>query len=132
MSIINTILEKLGLKQTAAQVTSATKQTTAQKVFSTLTDKIGAPAAIPMVDVVGKLNAMAAKSNQPLDWKVSIVDLMKLLGLDSSYNNRKELATELGCPANLMKDSASMNVWLHKTVMAKLAEHGGNIPSELL
>ncbi|MGA9398036.1 MAG: DUF3597 domain-containing protein, partial [Anaerolineaceae bacterium] len=71
-------------------------------------------------------------SNQQLDWKVSIVDLMKLLGLDSSFENRKKLAVELGCPADLMKDSASMNTWLHKTVLAKLAEHGGNIPSELL
>ncbi|MGB8252782.1 MAG: DUF3597 domain-containing protein, partial [Anaerolineaceae bacterium] len=127
MSIFSTILEKLGLKQTAAQVAASTKQTAAQRAFSTLTDKVGASAAIPMVDVVGKLNNLAAKSNQQLDWKVSIVDLMKLLGLDSSFENRKKLAVELGCPADLMKDSASMNTWLHKTVLAKLAEHGGNI-----
>jgi hypothetical protein len=61
-----------------------------------------------------------------------IVDLLKLLGLDSSYDARKELAVELGCPANLMNDSAQMNTWLHKTVLQKLAENGGNIPKELL
>lgn len=91
-----------------------------------------APTPIPMVDVVGKLNEMAAKNPQKLDWKVSIVDLLKLLGIDSSYDARKELAVELGCPANLMNDSAQMNTWLHKTVLQKLAENGGNIPKELL
>ena len=57
---------------------------------------------------------------------------MKLLGLESSLAARKELATELGCPAEKMGDSAQMNMWLHKTVLQKLAENGGNIPKELL
>jgi hypothetical protein len=57
---------------------------------------------------------------------------MKLLGLDSSLQARKELATELGCPVDKMGDSAAMNTWLHKTVLRKLAENGGNIPKELL
>ena len=57
---------------------------------------------------------------------------MKLLGLDSSLAQRKELATELGCPADKMADSAQMNMWLHKTVLQKLAENGGNVPKELL
>jgi hypothetical protein len=60
------------------------------------------------------------------------VDLMKLLGLDSSLVARKELATELGYPTHKMVDSAQMNVWLHKTVLQKLAGNGGNIPKELL
>ncbi len=90
------------------------------------------PAPIPMVDVVSKLEQMAAHNPQQLDWKVSIVDLLKLLDLDSSYAARKELATELGCPADKMNDSAQMNTWLHKTVLQKLAENGGNIPKELL
>jgi hypothetical protein len=90
------------------------------------------PAPMEMVDVMGKLSAMAHKNPQQLDWKVSIVDLLKLLGIDSSYNARKELAIELGCPANFMDDSAQMNVWLHKTVLQKIAENGGNIPKELL
>ncbi|MDI3465250.1 MAG: hypothetical protein OJF50_004071 [Nitrospira sp.] len=59
------------------------------------------------------------------------MDLMKLLGLDSSLNARKELATELGCPADKMGDSAQMNMWLHKAVLQKLAANGGNIPKEL-
>ena len=63
---------------------------------------------------------------------MSIVDLMKLLGMDSSLAARKELATELGCPADKMGDSAQMNMWLHKTVLAKIAENGGNVPQELL
>ena len=90
------------------------------------------PAAIPLVDVVSKLEHLAATSPVKLDWKVSIVDLLKLLDLDSSFEARKELAIELGCPADKMDDSAQMNTWLHKTVLQKLAENGGNIPKELL
>jgi hypothetical protein len=60
------------------------------------------------------------------------VDLLKLLGLDSSLGARKELATELGCPADKMGDSAAMNMWLHKTVLQKIADNGGNVPTELL
>ena len=137
MSIFSTILEKLGLKKTEADTTKPAQTSyTTQSAVDMKSESGGRlpakPTAIPMVDVVSKLNALAAKSNQELDWKVSIVDLMKLLGLDSSYNNRKELAVELGCPDNLMKDSASMNTWLHKTVMQKLAANGGNVPPELL
>ena len=91
-----------------------------------------APASIPMVDVVTKLEHLAAENPQRLNWKVSIVDLLKLLDLDSSFEARKELAIELGCPADKMGDSAQMNVWLHKTVLQKIAENGGNIPKELL
>ncbi|MEO7860592.1 MAG: DUF3597 domain-containing protein, partial [Nitrospirales bacterium] len=81
---------------------------------------------------VAKLQGLSAASKEKLNWKTSIVDLMKLLGLDSSLAARKELATELGCPAQQMGDSAQMNVWLHKTVLQKLADNGGNIPKELL
>ncbi|MCL4559153.1 MAG: DUF3597 domain-containing protein [Chloroflexi bacterium] len=90
------------------------------------------PAEIPMVDVVSKLDRLAAENPQKLNWKVSIVDMLKLLDIDSSYEARKELAVELGCPTDKMGDSAQMNTWLHKTVMQKLAENGGNIPKELL
>jgi hypothetical protein len=75
---------------------------------------------------------LAKASPEKLNWKVSIVDLLKLLGLDSSFAARKELAIELGCPAEKMGDSAQMNMWLHKTVLQKLADNGGNIPKELL
>jgi hypothetical protein len=79
-----------------------------------------------------KVEKMAAETPQDLNWKRSIVDLMKLLGMDSSFEARKELATELGCPPDLMDSSAEMNTWLHKTVLEKIAENGGNIPMELL
>ena len=92
----------------------------------------GKPEEMPMVDVVSKLEKMATTNPQKLDWKKSIVDLLKLLGIDSSLASRKELATELGCPAEKMQDSAEMNMWLHKTVLKKIAENGGNIPRDLL
>ena len=81
---------------------------------------------------IAQLEKLAAASPQKLNWKTSIVDLLKLLDIDSSYSARKELATELGCPANLMGDSAQMNMWLHKTVLKKIADNGGNVPKELL
>jgi hypothetical protein len=90
------------------------------------------PAAMAMVDVVGKLEGLAAANPAKLNWKVSIVDLLKLLDLESSFEARKELATELGCPADLMGDSAKMNTWLHKEVLKQIAANGGNIPKDLL
>lgn len=89
-------------------------------------------AAVSQVDVMSKLESMAAANPQKLNWRTSIVDLLKLLGLDSSIEARKALATELGCPPEKMGDSAQMNTWLHKTVLQKLAESGGNVPQELL
>ncbi len=74
---------------------------------------------------------MAAKNPEKLDWKKSIVDLMKLVGLNSSLSARKELATELHYTGD-QSDSASMNIWLHKEVLKKLAENGGKVPPELL
>ena len=90
------------------------------------------PKGMKGVDVVAKLEKLADAHKERLNWKTSIVDLMKLLGLDSALVARKELATELGCPAQKMGDSAQMNVWLHKTVLQKLADNGGNIPKDLL
>lgn len=88
--------------------------------------------AVPLVDVKAKLEAMADKMDPKPNWKASIADLLFLLGMDHSYQARKELAIELGCPEKLMGDSAQMNMWLHKTVLTKIAENGGNIPKELL
>lgn len=82
------------------------------------------------VDVAEVLTAKAAQAGQPLDWRSSIVDLMKLLGLDSSLAARKELAGELHYTGDT-NDSAGMNVWLHKQVMQKLAENGGKVPDDL-
>jgi len=90
------------------------------------------PAAIGVVDVVAQLEERAAANPQKLNWRTSIVDLLKLLEIDSSFGARKELATELGCPAEMMGDSAKMNMWLHKTVLAQIAANGGNVPQDLL
>jgi hypothetical protein len=86
---------------------------------------------VAVVDVVSRLEELS-QEHSDLDWKVSIVDLLKLLGIDSSYSHRKELAEELGCPEDLMNSSADMNIWLHKTVLQKIAENGGNIPEDLI
>jgi len=76
------------------------------------------------------MDELADKSDEDLDWRHSIVDLMKLLKLDSSLTARKKLAEELHFEGNT-KDSAAMNIWLHKQVMIKLAENGGKVPSDL-
>jgi len=91
-----------------------------------------APAAPPKtVDVAAILDGLAAKNPEKLDWKRSIVDLMKLVGMDSSFAARKQLATELHYTGD-PNDSASMNIWLHKEVLVKLSENGGKVPQELL
>lgn len=87
-------------------------------------------AAISEVDVEAILAAEAAKVTQPLNWRTSIVDLMKLLDIDSSLANRKELAQELGYTGEL-NGSAEMNIWLHKAVMRELAANGGKVPADL-
>ena len=156
MSFFNTILEKLGLKKDKPTATAATpvakpavdkgarddyrptttapaKPVTASapaQTASTTAPVQAAPKAVSEVDVVKKLDQLSKGSG--LDWKVSIVDLLKLLDIDSSREARNELAKELGCPADLMSDSAKMNTWLHKTVLKKIAENGGNIPQSLL
>jgi len=90
-----------------------------------------AAAAQGPVDVSAILDRMAAANPEKLDWKHSIVDLMKLIGMDSSLAERKELAADLKYTGDT-HDSASMNMWLHKEVMRKLAENGGKVPAELL
>jgi hypothetical protein len=91
-----------------------------------------APAGSPSspVDVAAIMDNLAGRASQQLNWRTSIVDLMKLINLDSSLAARKELAQELHYTGD-MNDSASMNIWLHKQVMTKLAENGGNVPAEL-
>ena len=158
MGLFSTILEKLGLKKDkteeaaapAAPVAAAPKaevkpaaaapaKPAATAAARPMKDdramedpKPVAPKAISEVDVVAKLEKLASENPAKLNWKVSIVDLLKLLDIDSSGAARKELAEELGCPADQMSDSARMNVWLHKEVLKKIAENGGNIPANLL
>jgi hypothetical protein len=91
----------------------------------------GASPAAQTVDVAAVLDGLAAKNPEKLDWKHSIVDLMKLVGMDSSFTARKQLAAELHYSGD-PNDSASMNVWLHKEVLKKLSENGGKVPQELL
>jgi hypothetical protein len=90
-----------------------------------------APTALADVDVEAILNQLAAENPQKLNWHTSIVDLMKLLGMDSTLAERKELATELGYGED-MGDSAKMNIWLHKRVLYAFAQNGGKIPADLL
>jgi hypothetical protein len=142
MGIFSNILSKLGFgdkkEETAAPAPASQPAATAAVPEPAAdTAQVATPVPLPTpaiseVDVVAQLTAMAAASREKLNWKVSIVDLLKLLGLDSSLAARKELATELGCPAEKMGDSAQMNMWLHKTVLRKLADNGGNIPADLL
>ena len=90
-----------------------------------------AAAAITQVDVEAVLTDLAAKAGRPSNWKTSIVDLMTLLGLDSSLSHRVELAKELGYTGDT-NDTATMNVWLIKQVMSKLAENGGKVSPNLM
>jgi Domain of unknown function (DUF3597) len=114
------------------QAAGATAQPTAPPVVAAApTAQPAAAPAPPVVDVAAVLNDMARKNPEKLDWRKSIVDLMKLVGMDSSLGARKQLATELHYTGD-MNDSASMNVWLHKQVLVKLAENGGKVPPELL
>lgn len=86
--------------------------------------------SISEVDVVAILSAQAANAGQPLNWQSSIVDLMKLVGIDPSLDNRKQLAEELGYTGE-RNGSAEMNIWLHKAVMRELAANGGTVPADL-
>src|SRR5690606_23513542 len=129
MGFFSKILDKLGIGSAQAA------ETPAQTNAPTGGAAPAAPAqgqAIPVVDVVAQLEQRAAANPQKLNWRTSIVDLLKLLDIDSSLSARKELATELGCPANLMSDSAQMNMWLHKKVLERIAANGGNVPADLL
>jgi hypothetical protein len=154
MSIFGSIMSKIfGQKPAAAQEAAAPAGTDATSApapatpaaaqsASPATPSVPTPQAPPIagsstvaaapqsVDVNAVLTDMAAKNGQNLNWKQSIVDLMKLLGLDSSLQARKELAQELNYSGDT-NDSASMNIWLHKQVMKKLAENGGKVPAEL-
>lgn len=148
MGLFNTILQKLGFMKdkaveavagetaAAAEAPAAPAEAAPVEAAAVETVAAAAPAAADAppetVDVVAVCEALAAKNPQKLNWRTSIVDLMKLLGMDSSLANRKELANELGCPENLIGgDYSQMNVWLIKAVMKKLAENGGKVPEEL-
>jgi hypothetical protein len=124
MSIFGTIMNAIfGSKASAAPAGGA-----ASGGGGAAAAPAGAPAAT--VDVAPILDKAVAAKKEKLDWKHSIVDLMKALDIDSSLSARKELAKELGYTGDT-NDSASMNIWLHKQVMAKLAANGGKLPPEI-
>jgi hypothetical protein len=126
MGILSTIINKVfgGKKEAAAPAAASAP---AAEVVETVV-----ASAVPAdFDVTGYLNELRGQSKEKLDWTVSIVDLMKLVGMDSSLASRKELAKELGYGED-MKDSAKMNIWLHKQVMQQIAKNGGKLPAELI
>lgn len=126
MGMFSKILAKLGLGDGDPKPSSRMAGVTSSSA------SVAAPEPVNVVDVVAQLEQNAQASSQKLNWRTSIVDLLKLLGIDSSLAARKELAVELGCPPEKMSKSADMNIWLHKTVLQKVAENGGNVPTELL
>lgn len=141
MSLFSKILSKLGFgdnKASAATPAPSSPAPTPKPAAPAAAAPVSpapAPAAKPQmsqVDVVSKLEQLASANSEKLNWKTSIVDLMKLLDMDSSLASREDLAIELGYPRDETDDSAAMNMWLHKTVLRKLSENGGNIPQELL
>ena len=138
MGLFSNILEKLGIGSAKAETVPAPAPATAAPAPAAAAAPAPAPVAAPavasitMVDVVAQMEKRAAANPQKLNWRTSIVDLLKLLDMDSSLAARKELAKELYCPDELMGDSAKMNMWLHKNVLGHIAANGGNIPKELL
>jgi 3-oxoacyl-ACP reductase-like protein len=116
----------------AAPAPAAAAATVAAATASATAAVAAAPAPAPEpIDVEALLADMAEDAGQALNWRTSIVDLMKLIGMDSSLANRKELAEELGYGGD-MGDSAAMNIWLHKAVMKALSENGGKVPAAML
>jgi hypothetical protein len=132
MGFFSKILEKLGIGKSDAAPIPAPPPTAVPASQGAAPAAPPPPKPVALVDVVAQLEQRAAANPQKLNWRISIVDLLKLLEIDSSFAARKELATELGCPADLMGDSAKMNIWLHKTVLARIAANGGNVPKDLL
>lgn len=160
MSIFGNILEKLGLRKSkdsrpptteqmrpspSAPPRSVARQGSSATRRRSVEEENSAPGSAPsggattsskppvaMVDVTAHLEQLATKNSEQLNWRTSIVDLLKLLDIDSSAAARRELAEELGAPAGLQHGSAEMNTWLHRTVLRKIADNGGNVPKELL
>ena len=140
MSVFGNIMSKIfGHHQEAEQAAppSVTPQTSSSAATGAAAPAAASPivaasatAPIAGVDVEAILTSLAAHNHEKLDWRKSIVDLMKLLNLDSSLDARKELAAELHYGGST-DNSAAMNIWLHKQVMVKLAENGGKVPDEL-
>lgn len=122
MNILNSILNKI--------IPGSQAQASASRPSPLLPNEANANAAANEVDVDEVLRGMETRGSQKLDWQHSIVDLMKLVGMDSSLESRRQLAQELNYTGDT-KDTAAMNNWLHEQVMQKLAQNGGKIPASL-
>jgi hypothetical protein len=131
-NIMSAIFGRSSSSAAAAPAAATPVAPTAQSAPAPASAAPSAPAAASAtpVDVAAIMDGLAGQSSERLDWRRSIVDLMKLINLDSSLAARKELAQELNYTGD-MNDSASMNIWLHRQVMIKLAENGGRVPDEL-
>jgi len=134
MGLLSNLMSKIFSHSTVATVptggaSAAPSPTSAQPAAAAPTAAPAGPAK--PVDIAAILDGLAAKNPEQLDWKKSIVDLMKLVGMDSSFKARKQLAQELNYTGD-PNDSASMNVWLHKQVLIKISENGGKVPEDLL
>jgi hypothetical protein len=131
MNILETIMGKILPKQAQAQQQTPTQQPATAQPSPLKTNDMAAPSPVMSeVDVEKVLQAMENKGSQPLDWRHSIVDLLKMLGMESDLASRKQLAKELNYTGD-MNDSAKMNIWLHQQVMQKLEANGGKIPESM-
>ena len=130
MGIFSSIKDAIFGKKAQAAETVAPASTPLGSALDAATSAMNAATPMSDVDVEAILSAEAANAGQALNWRTSIVDLMKLVGIDSSLANRKELAQELGYTGTL-DGSAEMNIWLHKAVMRELAANGGKVPADL-
>jgi hypothetical protein len=135
MSIFDSIKNAIFGKAEAAEAPAGTAPTASSPAAPSApaSTPAAAPSAAPSspVDVAAIMEAAVKAKGQKLNWRTSIVDMMKALDLDSSFSARKELAKELGYTGDT-GDSATMNIWLHKALMKKLAENGGKVPSDLM
>jgi 3-oxoacyl-ACP reductase-like protein len=132
MSIFGTLMSKIMGRSHDAPAPTATPAAAPAAANKPAAPAPAAPAAAPpVVDVEAVLEGLASKYSHKVNWRYSIVDLMTLLGMDSSLSQRRELAHELGYTGDT-SDTATMNIWLHKQVLKKLAENGGKVPADLL
>ena len=132
MGIFSNIMDKIFHRKPKAAPSAAPAPAPTQTAAPATPAPQGAPTPAPEpIDVTAILDEMALENPQKLNWRTSIVDLMKLVGMESSLSERKELAAELGYTGDT-SDSASMNIWLHKQVIRKLSENGGRVPPDLL
>ena len=138
MSIFGAIMSKIfnhpaaGTTGTSSSTTSSPAPSAAPAAnFDDVSSGASSSTSMSKVDVEQVLTDLASKYNHPVNWRYSIVDLMAILGIDNSLSERKALANELGYTGDT-NDSATMNIWLHKQVMQKLAENGGHVPPDLM